>query len=418
MKYISLFSGIGGLEAADFRPEYFCEADPACATVLSRTASGVPIIPTVDAVPRLEAEVCAAGWPCQDLTVAGHQRGMHGPHSSLFFRMLDVARLSRVHTIVAENVPNLIRLRQGSEFRTVVRSLVEAGFPFVAWRSLNARAFGLPQDRERVILVASKLRGTALSLHRRLPRQCAVRQRCKTTASGFYWTGGLRSICYSEGYVPALKVGASPPKGGTSPVAVLYGRTVRKLSPEESVKLQGFDPRLFLGLKPGDVFRMAGNAVPREMGAFAVQTAIASEVPDVQLRASNGFSSDGFIERTKMFSIEHPPIQGARNLSEFLDGSSQDSLSGQAAAGLLARLIITEKTIPLSLFDALYRLSLNRTKLRGTKVDSFKILHEELDARAYREKLNTVEEGRRQARDREAAREVSPCRYKAAKASD
>jgi DNA (cytosine-5)-methyltransferase 1 len=388
MKYISLFSGVGGLEMSDPAPEYLCDSDPDCETVLSRCYPDTPIYPDVNQVPDIRADICLAGWPCQDLTSAGRQAGIYGTHSSLFFRAVNITALSGAHTFVGENVPNLLRLRKGDEFKAVLSALCEAGFPYISWRTLNAQNFGLPQDRERIIVVASKILNIAYSLHRSIFPVAKVRNHNEDSAAGFYWTGGQRSICYSSGYVPALKVGASPPKGGTSPVAVFYNSVVRKLSAIECVTLQGLKPEYFEGLITGSVFRMAGNAVSRPVGRFAADTAAMEDGIDLEIVETSKFEQHGLIKNGEIYYIRHDAQPSARNLGDFLDFNSRDSLSNQAAAGLLVRAIRAQKPFPLSLYDALYKLSTVRTKLRGTKIDSFKILHEQLDPGSFREFLS------------------------------
>lgn len=388
MRYISLFSGIGGLESREFEPALMCESDPACRIVLSRVHPDVPLYPDVRKLPTIRADICVAGWPCQDLTAAGRQAGIHGPHSSLFFEMVRIAADSGAETIVGENVPNLLRLRSGREFHTVISTLATHGYENIAWRSLNARAFGLPQDRERIVVVASRNARVARALHRPIPEPMRGAIANGIPASGFYWTGGSQSICFSKSYVPALKVGASPPKGGTSPVAVLYGGRVRKLNPIESLRLQGFETQGFDGLKGGEILRMAGNAVPRPMGAFAVDTAFCSYLETPAAFPVDDYRSNGLSLAGRLYGIRREAKQKlADDLSTFLDLGSTDSLSNQAAAGLLSRLIKSKREVPLDLFDVLYELSKERTKLRGTKVDSFELLHNELDPLSYRAKL-------------------------------
>ena len=387
MKYISLFSGIGGLELSNAAPEYLCDADPDCAVVLSKVYPNIPIYPDVRKLPKLRADVCLAGWPCQDLTSAGRQAGMTGAHSSLFFHAIEVAKSAGVHTFIGENVPNLLRLRGGSELQVVLKSLLDAGFKNISWRQLNARQFGLPQERERIIIVASRIFDIAKAVHRPTWPISLPRRNIRHEAAGFYWTGGMRSICYSEGFVPALKVGASPPKGGTSPVAIFYKKKVRKLSASECVKLQGFESEYFDDILAGSVFRMAGNAVPRPMGRFAADTAAMSSSEEIAFVKSNSLGPNGLLKRGILYTVCHKIGTQAQNLSDYIDVQSKESLSSQAAAGLLSRLITAGKSIPLPLFDALYELSTVRTKLLGTKVDSFKILHEELDPLRYRRNL-------------------------------
>jgi DNA (cytosine-5)-methyltransferase 1 len=390
MRYASVFSGIGGLESDEYTPIYFCESDPACQSVLSAKHPEVQIIPDIRKAPATRLDVCVGGWPCQDLTAAGRQKGLAGQHSSLFFDMVKLAKSARADTLIGENVPNLMRLRGGDELRTVLQTLEEASFSNISWRVLNAREFTLPQDRSRLVIVASRDRRIALNLHRPIPRRRIRSRNVIASASGFYWTGGVQSICYSEDYVPALKVGASPPKGGTSPVAVTYGDVVRKLSPRESLALQGFSWEGFSKVaNDGDIYRMAGNAVPRPMGAFAVGSATFDGGRDVRLIDSLCFSSSGCILDGKLYSVEHQTDYSSAPLAKFLDLSSSDSLSPQAAAGFLTRVIKSNRRIPIRLFDLLYKLSLIRTPLRGTKVDSFKILHQELDARKYRSAIGS-----------------------------
>lgn len=398
MRYISLFSGIGGLEMEKGFPEFLCDSDQDCHVVLKRVFPSVPIHSDVRCVPSVRAEVCLAGWPCQDLTIAGRQKGIFGTNSSLFFHAVTAAKSSGVHTFIGENVPNLIRVRKGHDFKIVIETLAEAGFPFISWRTLNARQFGLPQDRDRVIIVASKERSIARALHREIDHGETIEESASQRTSGFYWTGGKRSICFSEGFVPTLKVGASPPKGGTSPVAVLYENKVRKLSAVECLQLQGFDASPFEGIVLGSVFRMAGNAVPPPLGRFAAGSVHFGNDVSLCLKEAELFCQDGIYEhdRKKIFCVESGVQSLAENLDDFIDFDSTDSLSNQAAAGLLVRLIRAGKKMPIPLFDALYYLSLEKTKLRGTKVDSFDILHKSLDVDAYRKSLENqpaLEEG-------------------------
>lgn len=384
MRYASIFSGIGGLESAKYEPQFFCEKDPACQIVLSERHPNINIVEDIKKTPDVRIEVCVGGWPCQDLTSAGRQKGINGDNSSLFFEMVEFAKRSHAETFIGENVPNLIRIRGGSEFKIVISTLSEAGYKYISWRVLNAREFGLPQDRNRLIIVASRNKNVALNLHRSIRNEQEIISEKGVIASGFYWTGGLQSICYSEDYIPALKVGASPPKGGTSPVAVVYGDIVRKLSPIEALSLQGFVWKGFAHVpKDGDIYRMAGNAVPRPMGAFAVDTATFNDDISAIITSSHKPSGNGCYLDGELYDIKNDVHYSSRPLSDFLDLSSSDSLSPQASAGLLSRLIRSNRKIPLSLFNILYDLSMVRTPLKGTKVDSFKILHEDLDVKQY-----------------------------------
>ena len=132
---------------------------------------------------------------------------------------------------------------------------------------------------------------------------------------------------------------------------------------------------------------MAGNAVARPVGDFAADTPVLRIEADLTIAETTTFERHGMLRERSLYCVRHNVNRLAQNLKEFLDFASHDSLSNQAAAGLLVRAIKSRKPMPLPLFDVLYELSSERTKLRGTKVDSFKILHEQLDPLSYRSAL-------------------------------
>jgi DNA (cytosine-5)-methyltransferase 1 len=387
MKYISVFSGIGGLESRSVRPALVCDSDPACRLVLGRRYPATTIHEDITTLEPPKVDIVVGGWPCQDLTAAGKMGGIKSSRSGLFFEMVDVAKRARAHTFIAENVPNLIVMRNGLDFDIVRDTLVNSGFPYIAWRTLNAREFNLPQERNRVFIVASKHRELALSLHAETAETTSHRRKAGDVA-GFYWTaGGGRSICFCRGYVPALKIGASDNKG-RSPVAIFYGSTVRKLSTAECLRLQGFETADFDGITSSNILRMAGNAVPLPVGQFVVD-AIIKGLPNAGVFTGfDRIAESGFLDRGKIWSIGHRKPCLAKNLHEFIDVDSTDLLSAQASTGLLCRVIKSGKRVPLELFDALHQLSLIKDgKFRGSRSNSFEMI-KLLDTAQFRQTLS------------------------------
>ncbi|MBN9657053.1 MAG: DNA (cytosine-5-)-methyltransferase [Acidobacteria bacterium] len=374
--YLSIFSGIGGLEHPKVAPLLYCERDEACQQVLSLTHPDVPICDDIRSLHSPPpADFVVGGWPCQDISSAGTLGGILGDRSGLFFEMLRTATAARAHTLIGENVPNLLTINNGRDFQTVIDTLVGAGYPFIGWRVLNARYFGLPQQRRRLFIVASSCRERAEAIHAALPESCS--RGSKRDVYGFYWTGGKRSICFSRGYIPALKIGATDNKG-RAPVAVMIDDHVRKLSARECLRLQGFDdlnhshPRL----AASTLLRMAGNAVPRPMGHFVLGAVTETAHFDGVREGFGLITEAGLYEDGWVWTINHaePPL--ADNLHDFLDASSeQESLSSQAAAGLLVRSIRAEQPMPLQLYDLLFALASNREgKLWPSRANSFEAL--------------------------------------------
>lgn len=357
MNYISLFSGIGGLESRTVHPELICEIDEAAREVLRRRFPHVPIHPDVNTLEPPAAEVVAGGWPCQDISVAGLRRGLRGERSGLFFAMLRVAEAANAHTIVAENVPNLLSLERGKAFDMVLEALSAAGYAHIAWRTINAREFGLPHERRRVFIVASRYREIAMALHRPYPQLDESALRGEPGYAGFYWTGGLQSICYSEGYVPTLKVGSS--LSIPSPPALHFDGVVRKASTREVLQLQGFDPTEFEGIAEKHVYRMAGNAVAAPVGRWVFDSLDAPDPGRVAFAGIMITGEHGFFDRGVKVAVEHPDYPLATNLSDIVDVSNREPLSERAAAGLMRRLLRSGKPCPPKLMELLLKYAGN-----------------------------------------------------------
>lgn len=394
--YISLFSGIGGLEHSVSSPRLLCEVDPACQGILAKRFPDIPIhgdVATLTRVPRVNYVV--GGWPCQDISSAGKLGGIGGSRSGLFFEMLRIAKAGGAHTLIGENVPNLLTINKGHDFERVVSSLGDVGFRHVTWRILDARDFGLPQERRRLFIVASTHKEHAMALHAATDSSEPTQLLSNELACGFYWTGGARSICFSKGYSPTLKIGATDNKG-RAPVAVYTRGLVRKLTAKEFLGLQGFPGSLARNYPSSAILRMAGNAVAAPVGRF-VMDSVTSAVPAVGLVSGYGrITESGYYDGTMYWSLSHKPAAKASNLHAFLDSSAVEPLSSQAAAGLLVRSVRSGKTMPLDLFETLLEMSKTREKLHPSRGNSFVALDEmQQELKAYGSSLIAIEEDAR-----------------------
>ena len=375
LSYISLFSGIGGLEHPTTAPIVACDIDSACVDYLSNRYPGSSV---VDDVLKLtsppSADLVVGGWPCQDISSAGKGVGLSGERSGLFFSMLDIAKRSGAHTIIGENVPNLRKVNRGKDFNVMLESLRQAGFPFISWRTLNARNFGLPQERKRLFIVASKDLDRVMALHTS-PDTVVEPEQTLDSAYGFYWTGGARSICFSKGYTPTLKVGATD-NNGRAPVAIFYKGQVRKLTPSEFLRLQGFEPQEFRDYTASTILRMAGNAVALPVGQFVISSVTNVAASNAITTGYGTLTEDGYFDGEMIWSIGNHPLRSTSNLHEFLCEDANESLSAQAAAGLIVRSIRAGKTMPLELFDSLIKIASENRIVRPSRSNSFEALQE------------------------------------------
>jgi len=157
----SFFSGIGGFdlgfERTGFEIVYQCEIDEFCNRILRQHWPDVPRAEDIRKVNHEEvpdAEVWAAGFPCQDVSLArmGPRSGLRGKKSGLFY---DFARLigeALPRIVLIENVQGLLSSHGGRDFQIVIRTLAELGYA-VGWRVFNSKNFGVPQSRQRVYVV-------------------------------------------------------------------------------------------------------------------------------------------------------------------------------------------------------------------------------------------------------------------------
>ena len=152
----SLFSGIGGLElglerAGVGHTVWQCEIEPWARAVLAKHWPGVPChddVRTFQPAPG-SADVVCGGFPCQDLSQAGSQKGLQGERSGLWREFARVIRLVRPRYVVVENVPPLLGLGLG----TVLGDLAALGYD-AEWNCVPASAVGAPHPRDRLWILA------------------------------------------------------------------------------------------------------------------------------------------------------------------------------------------------------------------------------------------------------------------------
>jgi DNA (cytosine-5)-methyltransferase 1 len=153
----SLFAGIGGLdlglERAGFECVWQVEIDPFARAILEMHFPKVKRHDDVRTWPKDSTErvnVICGGFPCQDISSSnGSGKGLDGERSSLWFQYQRIIRILQPDAVIVENVPAIT-------FRgldRVLGSLAKIGFD-AEWQTIPASAFGSPQQRDRVFIVA------------------------------------------------------------------------------------------------------------------------------------------------------------------------------------------------------------------------------------------------------------------------
>jgi DNA (cytosine-5)-methyltransferase 1 len=266
-----LFAGIGGIELGLARSGHesklLCEIDDSACAVLNRQFPGVPLhrdVRTLRSLPR-DVELLTAGFPCQDLSQAGMTRGIAGERSGLIREVLSLLEKRRVPWVLIENVPFMLRLRMGRALDVIVGELERLGYRW-AYRVVDSRAFGLPQRRQRVFLMASILGDPRSVLFADDAGEQDEPAPSKRRSYGFYWTEGVRGLGTAIDAVPTLKGGSAV--GIPSPPAIVLPRGRRVVTPDirDAERLQGFDadwtlPASEENPRAGVRWKLVGNAV-------------------------------------------------------------------------------------------------------------------------------------------------------------
>ena len=170
MKDLSLFSGIGAFEKAqkNMGIQYeligFSEIDKYavksyCAIHDVDESMNLGDITKIDekALPK-DIDLITYGFPCQDISLAGKQKGLFNEdgtqtRSGLFFEALRIIEVTQPRVAIAENVKNLTSKKFNAQFQIVLESLEQAGYNNY-WKILDAKEYGIPQRRERLFIIS------------------------------------------------------------------------------------------------------------------------------------------------------------------------------------------------------------------------------------------------------------------------
>jgi DNA (cytosine-5)-methyltransferase 1 len=308
--YIDLFAGMGGfrlaLDAAGGECVYSSEIDPTCRKFYKLNFGDDPDgdITKVDENSIPDHQLLVGGFPCQSFSIAGKKMGFADPRGTLFFDILRIAKAKRPAALLLENVKHLSKHDGGRTLGTIKESLEAIGYHF-SWKVLNSARFGVPQNRERTIMVASTKKNFDFApLERRMKEPQNMREvletepketlspseytllpqkKWKRQMSGLIFVGyrnkpgrkvGIREgtehlsrchkqpnrIYHADGTHPTL-----PSQESAGRFWVYDGERVRRLSVSECLMMQGFPRSHTLPDNKSAAYRQIGNSVPPPM---------------------------------------------------------------------------------------------------------------------------------------------------------
>ena len=302
MKAFSLFSGIGGFDLALKRNGVeivgACEIDKYARQVYGKHFSGVKIwqnATTIEPKEIPDHSIFVAGFPCQPFSIAGNRRGFNDTRGTLFFEIQKIVEEKQPSILLLENVPGLLNHNKGQTFATILDTLDENGYD-VEWQVLNSKYF-VPQNRERLFIVGH-LRGKRARKifpiggddqetngpQNKMIKKIGGYSQCNSvydTEDAVFPSLQSGTHGYATGNIMAPKIVAdrsrnyadkgrnleSPKDISNSLTSVqkdnllLNARRIRRLTPLECERLQGFPDNWTEGHSDTQRYKMCGYAV-------------------------------------------------------------------------------------------------------------------------------------------------------------
>jgi len=166
IRYFSTFTGVGGFEIGIQKaiPGAICvgmsEIDNHAKNVLRYKFKGVKNYGDITKIkPETlpDFDILCGGFPCQSFSIAGKRMGFEDTRGTLFFELARIAKCKQPSILFFENVKGLLSHKEGRTITTILKTLDELGYD-AEWQVLNSKHCGVPQNRERIIIIGH-LRG-------------------------------------------------------------------------------------------------------------------------------------------------------------------------------------------------------------------------------------------------------------------
>lgn len=307
IRVLSLFSGIGAFETAldeeniDWELDHYCEIDKYASMSYNQIHGttdddNLKDVTKIDYSKIGDIDLVTYGFPCQDISIAGNQKGFFDENgnltrSGLFFNAADIIRHTKPKFAIFENVKNLTGKKFKKEFETVISVLNEIGY-VTYWKVLNASEYGVPQNRERVFGVSIRKdinKGFCFPNPKKLNKNMSETLE-KNVKKSFYLEGrklnlfsGMKTELGKINVIGIVYLGKNESNNrvydaaGISPtINTMQGghrqpkiydknkKCARKLTPRECWRLMGFQDKYFdrvHGVSDTQLYKQAGNSI-------------------------------------------------------------------------------------------------------------------------------------------------------------
>jgi DNA (cytosine-5)-methyltransferase 1 len=289
MRFIDLFAGIGGIRlgfkrafedlTCVFASEWDKHAKITYQANFEHEPAGDITLIKAEEIPPFD--ILLAGFPCQAFSIAGLRKGFEDTRGTLFFDVVRIASFHKPQVIFLENVKGLKNHDKGRTFQIIQKTLQNMGY-FVYHKVLNARDFGVPQNRERIYIVAFRENvdfefPKGFELNKQI-QDCFVPE----VEHKYYYNNKplfnrvskditKQNTLYQwrRQYVRENKTNVCPTltanmgMGGHNVPILLDSKGIRKLTPRECANFQGFPINFKLpsSLTDSALYKQIGNSV-------------------------------------------------------------------------------------------------------------------------------------------------------------
>jgi DNA (cytosine-5)-methyltransferase 1 len=306
-------------------------------------------------------DLITAGFPCQDLSPVGRTAGVDGKQFKLVWEVLRLIDQHPAEFVLFENVPFMLRLKRGRAIDAIVTALENRGFKW-AYRTIDSQAFGLPQRRPRVFLLAARTQDPrTILLSDDANTEPKPKRKLRPRSFGFYWTEGNRGTGWAIESLPALK-GGSALGIPSAPAMILPSGLVATPHLCDAERLQGF-PEYWTApaareISPRYRWRLIGNAVnvrvagwigrrlarPKEFKRADKSGLINGSWPEAAYNVGDG---------RRCCSVSTSPVRYRKKALHKFIRFAPKPLSRKAANGILGRLRASSLNVDATLLDAL-----------------------------------------------------------------
>lgn len=293
LKAIDLFAGIGGIRLGfeqtfgeNISFVFSSEIDKFAKITYQANFQDMPYgdITQIQEQDIPKHDILLAGFPCQAFSMAGLRKGFYDTRGTLFFDVVRIVKYHKPKVILLENVKGLKNHDKGNTFLVVKRKLQELGYSVYA-DVLNAKNFGVPQNRERIYIIAVlKEFNSDNQIDFEKVKSIDIQSKVgdilqndvddKYTISDKLWAGhqrrkaehkqkgnGFGYSIFNKNSIYTSTISARYYKDGSEILIEQDNKNPRKITPREAARLQGFPESFIIPVSDVQAYKQFGNSV-------------------------------------------------------------------------------------------------------------------------------------------------------------